>query len=49
MTVGQWYRYFLEEGVPMDKDKEGRREDRRCRVKELELGVNWARSFSLAR
>ena len=48
MTVGQWYRYELKERVSMDEDKEGRRE-KRCRVEELELGMDCRRSFSLAR
>ena len=49
MTLGQWYQYLLEERVTMDEDGEGRREDKRCRVEELEPVVDWRRSFSLAR
>ena len=33
----------------MVEDEEGRREARRCRVEELEPGVDWSRSFHLAR
>ena len=49
MTVGQWYQYLLEKGVTMDEDDEGRREDKMYRVEELEPGVNWRRSFNVAR
>ena len=49
MTIGQWYRYLLEERVTIDEGNEGRREDKRCRVEELEPGVDWRRSFSVAR
>ena len=33
----------------MVEDEEGRRSARTCRVEELQPGVNWGRSFSLAR
>ena len=49
MTVSQWYQYLLEEGVTMVEDEEGRRTARTCRLEELQPGVDWGSSFSLAR
>ena len=33
----------------MSKDHKGMRENKRCRVEELDPGVDWKRSFRLAR
>ena len=33
----------------MSKDHKGMREDKRCRAEELDPGVDWKRSFRLAR
>ena len=49
MSVSQWYQYLLEERVTMLEDEEGRREAKRCRVEELEPGVDWGRSYRLSR